>query len=106
MPAFEMVFSLNSMNLNSRSTDFVYSKLDSVWRLFLFYASNLSNQHEQGIIELIDHAFFQREDRIVGNVDLFGAHFRAALGDVAQADAKFILEHLGARLRIQRMHFE
>lgn len=33
-------------------------------------------------------------------------YFRAALGDVAQADTEIVLEHLGAGLRIERMHLE
>jgi hypothetical protein len=39
-------------------------------------------------------------------MDLLGADFRAALGDVAQADAELILEHSNARLGVKRMHFE
>src|SRR5579863_5307654 len=94
IPALEMVFSLNSMGPPSTSARF--------W----FLSSNLPYQHEHGIIKFIHHALFQRDDRIVGDVDLLGAHLGAAFGDVAQADAEFVLEHAGARLRIERVHFE
>src|ERR1700682_5132451 len=94
IPSFEMVFNLNSMGSPSPSAE------------FLFGASDLPDQHEHRIIKFIHDALLQRNDRIVCNVDLLGAHFRTALGVVAQTDAKLILQHLGARLRVERMHFE
>src|SRR6202795_2359403 len=105
MPAFEMVFNLNSMSLNSIRTSVTVSPI-LVWFLSLFRPSNLPNQHEHGIIEFINHALLQRNDRIVRDVDLLGANFGAALGDVAEADAQFILQHAGARFRVERVHFE
>src|ERR1700682_6106703 len=84
IPSFEMVFNLNSMGSPSPSAE------------FLFGASDLPDQHEHRIIKFIHDALLQRNDRIVCNVDLLGAHFRTALGDVAQTDAKLILQHLGA----------
>src|ERR1700682_4145870 len=113
MPAFEMVFRLNSMRtswavdamtarllpvdlrllMESRASP---PKLDgrprpslhrmrmthrAVTVLVLLHPSNLPNQHEYGIIEFVHHALFQRNDRIVCDVDLLGANFGAALGD-------------------------
>src|ERR1700675_32327 len=105
MPAFEMVFNLNSMSLNSIRTSVTVSPI-LVWFLSLFRPSNLPNQHEHGIIEFINHALLQGNDRIVRDADLLGTNFGAALGDVAEADAKLILKHTRARFRVERMHFE
>src|SRR5262245_31211520 len=44
------------------------------------------------VVETIDHALLQRDDRVVGDGDRFGADFRAALGDVAVADAERVLQ--------------
>src|SRR5271167_899671 len=94
IPAFEIVFSLNSMEPPLASAR------------FFFRSSNFPNQHEHGIIKFVDHTLLQRNDRIVRDVDLLRTHFRAALGDVAKADAELIFEHARARLRVERMHFE
>src|SRR5882724_12794175 len=94
IPALEIVFNLNSMGPPVPSPQ------------FLFGASDLPNQHEHRIIKFIHNALFQRNDRIIRDVDLLGAHFCAALGDVAETDAELILKQLGASLRVERMHFE
>ncbi len=39
------------------------------------------------IVELVDDPFLERNDRVVGDVDVFGADLGAALGDVAVADS-------------------
>src|SRR3989440_12143972 len=44
------------------------------------------------IVHLVDHPFFQRDDRVVGDVDLFRTDPGAALGDVAVTDALQLLE--------------
>src|SRR5579872_6684313 len=44
-------------------------------------------QPGQRVVVFVDHAFLQRNDRVVGNRDAFGTDLRAALGDVAVADA-------------------
>src|SRR5438128_12514136 len=59
-----------------------------------------------GIVEPIDDALLQRNDRIIRNGDAFRADFRAALGDVAQPDAVGILELARAIHGVQRMHLE
>src|SRR5439155_1358554 len=43
--------------------------------------------HLVAVAELVGDAFLQGDDRVVGDVDVLGADFGAALGDVAQADA-------------------
>src|SRR5262245_13752306 len=49
-------------------------------------------QARQRVIVFIDHAFLERDDGVVGDGDVLGADLRAALGDVAQADAVVILQ--------------
>src|SRR5580765_3338235 len=58
------------------------------------------------IVEPIDDALLERDDRVVGDGDPFRADGGAALGDVAEADAV-----LGAQLRqaiggVERVHLE
>src|ERR1700735_564702 len=100
IPAFEMVFSLNSIEPPLASTRF--------WSCCrtLFCPSYLPHQHEHGIVKFVDNTLLQRNDRIIRNVNLLGAHFRTALGDVAQTEAEVLLEHARAGFRIARMHFE
>ncbi len=74
--------------------------------LYLLCPSNLPNQHEDGIVEFVDHALLQWNDRIVRDVDLLGTDFGATLGYVAEADAEFIFQQARARFRVERMHFE
>src|ERR1051326_2051944 len=62
-------------------------------------AANFAEQHGERVVEFVHYAFLQRDDGIVGYVDLFGADFRAAFGDVAQAEAQFILIVWCAKLR-------
>src|SRR4029434_5669708 len=57
-----------------------------------------------GVEKGTGHALLQRDDGIVGDVDVFGTDLGTALGDVAQADAKGILELAQAVGRIERMH--
>ena len=54
----------------------------------------LEHPEEPGdrIIELINHPFLERDDRVVGDLDVFRADHGAALGDVAVADALGLLE--------------
>src|SRR6266446_9273326 len=95
IPACEMVFSLNSNG-----------NLLLPVSPILFGPSDFPHQHEHGIIEFVDYAFLQRNDRVVGDVNLFGTDFCAAFRNVAQTDTEFILEHSGARLGVEGMHLE
>src|SRR5262245_10932391 len=65
-----------------------------------------SPQSRQRIVEIVDHPFFQRDDRVVGNVDVLGTDFRAALRDVAEAESELLLQQLRSRKTVQRMHLE
>src|SRR6476620_5426583 len=43
------------------------------------------------IIESIHHSLLERDDRVIGDLDMLWAHFCAALRDVAVAQAKLVL---------------
>src|SRR6185369_11299184 len=58
------------------------------------------------IIEPVDHALLHRNDRVVGDVNVLGAHVRAALRDVAQPDAAFFPQMLQPIIRVERLHLE
>src|SRR5579885_126849 len=92
MPCFEMAFSWYSTGAplarSSRS------------------AANLAYQHRDRIEVAVHHPFFQRNDGVVRDVNLLGTYFRAALRDVAVADAELLAQHRNAVRRVQRMHFE
>src|SRR5262245_6629364 len=44
------------------------------------------------VVALVDHALLERDDRVVGDVDLFGADLGATLVDVAHEDAGVLIE--------------
>src|SRR5690606_41827191 len=56
----------------------------------------------QGIVEAVDDPLLQRDDRIVGDRDVLRADDRAALRDVAEADARGLLEFLDAIFGVER----
>src|SRR5262249_32495425 len=53
---------------------------------------NFPNHSRDRIVELVDDALFERNDRVVGDVDVLGADLRAALRDVAEAEAHSFLQ--------------
>src|SRR4029077_8243638 len=59
----------------------------------------LAAQPHDRVVALIHLALLQRDDRVVGDVDVLGAHLGAALGDVAVPDA-----HRGPFLGVERVH--
>src|SRR5437667_3404800 len=69
-------------------------------------AAHLPKKHSQGIVKLVHYALLERDDGVVRNVNLFGTNLRAALRDIAIAQAKLILEQARAVEPVQRMHFE
>src|SRR5437016_4924327 len=58
------------------------------------------------IVETIHHPFFQGDDGIVGDGDVLRTDLRAALGDVAIADAVRLAQVLHAVLDVQRVHLQ
>src|SRR2546427_2914273 len=58
------------------------------------------------IVKVIHHALLERNDRVVRNVNVFGANFGAALGNITEANPEIILEQFSARRGVERMHFQ
>src|SRR5437667_12002714 len=54
----------------------------------------------------IDDPFLERNDGVVGDVNVFRADFRAAFGDVAEANAEGLLEEWSAIDAVHRVHFQ
>src|SRR5260370_14602667 len=80
------------------------------WRLPLQLsfsgAADLTDKHEQRIIVFIHYPLLERDDGVVGDVDIFGAHLGAALGDVAEPEAQFLLQHLCPRDAVKGLHLK
>src|SRR3954462_7420816 len=92
MPACEIVFRLYSI---TTSMSFARDRL-----------ADFAYDSQNRIVEVIYHAFLQWDDGVIGDVNVLGAHFRAALRDVATPDTHFILQQFRARHRIERMHLQ
>ena len=65
-----------------------------------------TEQARDGVVEPIDHPLLQRDDRIVGDVDVLRAHLRAALRDVAVAEAVRVLQITQPVACVERVHLE
>src|SRR5207302_139977 len=61
---------------------------------------------EDRVVLRVDHALLQRDDAVVSDVDAFGTHLGAALGDVAVAEPLVLLRHLPAVESVEWMHVE
>src|ERR1700730_10015871 len=92
IPAVEMRLSSYSMAFSSR--------------LDVLSAANLADKHEQRIVKLIHHPLLQRNDGIVGDVDIFRADLGAALRDVTEANAQFFLQQMRTGGAVERMHLK
>jgi hypothetical protein len=58
------------------------------------------------IIKLVHHAFFQRNDSVIGNLNVFRTNFGAAFRDVAVTDPLSVSQVLQPIFGIERMHFQ
>src|SRR5699024_4110491 len=63
-------------------------------------------QPRDRVVEAIHDPFFQGSDGVVGEVEVFGANRRAALGDVAVADAVGVLEILQPVVAVERVQLQ
>src|SRR5262249_52733710 len=68
--------------------------------------AEFSEEHGDRVVEFVDDTLLERNDGVVGDVNFFGADFGAALGDVAVAEAEFVLEERNSVCAVERMHFE
>src|SRR5262245_59458972 len=69
-------------------------------------AGNHSKQPRHRIVETVDDPFLERNDRVVSDCDVLGTDLRAALRDVAIADAAVAPKLGGTVCGIERMHLQ
>src|SRR5213594_2843073 len=67
--------------------------------------SELPEQPDDGIVA-VGHPLLERDDPVVGDVDVLGAHLGAALRDVAEAHAGLLPHELRPIAGIERVHVE
>src|SRR5882762_4287905 len=92
---------------NSRSSALAwYSWIFTRSRGLLLRGAELAQQPHHGIEERVGHPLLERDDGVVGDVDVLGTHFGAALGDVAQPHAGRVLDEGGAVDGVERVHIE
>src|SRR5438105_2126936 len=68
-------------------------------------APELAQEPHDGI-ERVGRPLLERDDPVVGDVDVLGADLGAALGDVAEPDPRVLLDEASAVAGVQRMHVE
>src|SRR5664279_3958191 len=68
--------------------------------------SDLRAEPGDRIVLPVDDSLLQRDERIVGDLDVFGADLRAALGDIAQPEAVVVLRDLLAIEGVERVHVQ
>lgn len=71
-----------------------------IYALRFILASDLIPEHHKGIVISIHHALLERDDAIVSDVYVLGAHIGAAPGDVAHARAEFLFNFRDAIRRV------
>ena len=67
---------------------------------------DLAAQPGDGVVGGVHDAFFERDDGVVGDLDVLGAHLGAALGDVAHPEAHALAQQLPAVVGVERMRLE
>lgn len=81
---------------------------DSVDGLFRFFrgGGQASPDPGKGVVKSTGNTFFEGDDAVIGDADVFRADFSTAFGDIAEADAENIFEVLQAVEGVQGMHGE
>src|SRR6266511_2091934 len=74
--------------------------------LALFPARELAHEPDHGIVGLGHHPLLERDDGIVGDMDVLRADLGAALRDIAKADSGLGPGQLEPVVGVQRVHFE
>src|SRR2546426_183084 len=72
----------------------------------LFPPEDLPDQPEERVEVAVDDPFLERDDAVVGNLDLLGADLGAAARDVAKAGPELLAECRHTVLRVERVHLE
>src|SRR5438132_5533326 len=71
----------------------------------LLPAAELAEEPDDGV-EVVGHPLLHGDDAVVGDVNVLGADLAAALGDVAEADARVLLHERRAVHGVERMHVQ
>ena len=69
-------------------------------------AAHPSQRPRDRVVRARHDALLERDDRVVGDVDVLGTDVRAALGDVAVAEPVLQSREVDAVVRVERMHLE
>lgn len=80
--------------------------LRAALRELLILRGEQPHQLGDGVVEAVDDAFLERDDGVIGNVNMFRTDFRAAFCDVAVAQAGFLFDQFHAVIGVERVHFQ
>src|SRR5262249_35990251 len=69
-------------------------------------AAQLPEHPHDGVVVVVDHALLQRNDRVVGDLDVLRADLGAALRDVAEPEAGSRPDELPAVHGVERVHVQ
>src|ERR1700722_11834511 len=67
---------------------------------------DLPHKHQQRIIVLIHHPLLQRNNGVIGDVNILRTHLRAALRNVAESQPQLLLQYARPRNSVKRMHLQ
>ena len=72
--------------------------------LLITLALQFPQEPSNRIVEVVNHALLQRNNRVVGYMDVFWTDFSTTLRDIAEADPKLVFQQLSARHIVKWMH--
>src|SRR5713226_6763738 len=78
----------------------------SVLHTTVLAAGELTPGPRQRVVVLGHYPLLERNNGVVGDLDLLRTHLRAAFGDVAHADTCARPDQLQPVIGVQRMHFQ
>src|ERR1035438_9248897 len=73
---------------------------------FLGASTDLSTQPRDRVVVGVDDALLQRDDGVIGDVDVLGTDLGAALGDVAVAETHLLFQEFATVVGIEGVHLE
>src|SRR6266508_282351 len=91
---------------NSRRMALAWYSWIFIGGLALFPARELAHEPDHGIVGLGHHPLLERDDGIVGDMDVLRSDLGAALRDIAKADSGLGPGQLEPVVGVQRVHFE
>src|SRR5205814_8123266 len=81
-------------------------RLRLVGRELVLLPAHAAERPGDRIVVRADDALLERDDRVVGDVNVLGADLGAALRDVAEPEAVLRANEVDAIVRIERMHLQ